>query len=407
MRIFVLTILALLTLLNSACTSTLPSLKPYKLDIQQGNVVTYKMVQQLRPGMTKSQVRFVMGTPILQDTFHDNRWDYFYQFKRDGKVQDQRRVILEFKDDQLVAVKGDKVGEEVVDPVSKTKSDLIAPRSKQSLSERLQFWKSDDTLKSGANTTAATPSTNTVNASTKEKSWTEKLKFWKSDEASTPAAVAVAKTESEKSEAVKAASEEPVSETNTKSIVAVNSGDASPVEKSSSASTKSMLAVSPLESATSSAESAPDSRAPNVEAKSDAPLAKEAEANPEMQTKAETPMASSGSVSQESQTTSSEVASSQSMRPYTKAAEPADEMPLPLDDKPIEMVLMSERFIATPASRMPPKEFTPVVGVPVKLQLDHQLRPEFLPNPATDAATEGPADAGPGYFERLLEKIGF
>lgn len=83
-------------------------LKVYKLDIQQGNVVTQEMVDKLKPGMTRAQVRYVLGTPLVQDAFHQNRWDYFYSFKKgaDG-VPETRRLTLIFKDDILQGVQGD------------------------------------------------------------------------------------------------------------------------------------------------------------------------------------------------------------------------------------------------------------------------------------------------------------
>ncbi len=65
----------------------------YKIDIQQGNVVTQQQVAQLRLGMDKKKVRFVMGTPIIQDTFHADRWDYIYTFHEGGESVDERRLI--------------------------------------------------------------------------------------------------------------------------------------------------------------------------------------------------------------------------------------------------------------------------------------------------------------------------
>ncbi len=83
-------------------------LKVYKLDIQQGNVVTQEMVDKLKPGMTRAQVRYVLGTPLVQDAFHQNRWDYFYSFKKgaDG-VAESRRLTLLFNGDVLQSVQGD------------------------------------------------------------------------------------------------------------------------------------------------------------------------------------------------------------------------------------------------------------------------------------------------------------
>jgi outer membrane protein assembly factor BamE len=102
----------LLALACAACSNysaNLPSFKPYKMDVQQGNVVDSKMMMQLRPGMTRAQVRFIMGTPMLADSFHANRWDYLYRMQKGGKVIEQRHVILEFEGDQLKRVRGDVI----------------------------------------------------------------------------------------------------------------------------------------------------------------------------------------------------------------------------------------------------------------------------------------------------------
>ncbi|MDR6233954.1 outer membrane protein assembly factor BamE [Pseudomonas oryzihabitans] len=80
----------------------------YKIDIQQGNVVTQDMIDQLRPGMTRQQVRFIMGTPLIQDTFHPNRWDYLYSMQAAGGQRKQERVSLVFNgNNQLSGLSGD------------------------------------------------------------------------------------------------------------------------------------------------------------------------------------------------------------------------------------------------------------------------------------------------------------
>ena len=61
----------------------------YKIDIQQGNVVTQDMIDQLKPGMTRRQVRFIMGNPLITDTFHANRWDYLYSIQPGGGQRQQ------------------------------------------------------------------------------------------------------------------------------------------------------------------------------------------------------------------------------------------------------------------------------------------------------------------------------
>jgi outer membrane protein assembly factor BamE len=137
-------------LLCTACGTALPTVKPYKLDVQQGNVVTSKMLLQLRPGMTKSQVRFIMGTPLVQDSFHGNRWDYVYQLREKGKIVEQRRVILDFENELLKSVRGDVIpagsGPKEAEPAN-TSPRTIKPVEKakeKGLMDRLKFWKKDE-----------------------------------------------------------------------------------------------------------------------------------------------------------------------------------------------------------------------------------------------------------------------
>jgi outer membrane protein assembly factor BamE len=68
----------------------------HKMDVQQGNIITDDMVSLLRPGLTRDQVQYVMGTPLIVDTFNDNHWDYVYQLtKGDGsKTEEKLRVIF-------------------------------------------------------------------------------------------------------------------------------------------------------------------------------------------------------------------------------------------------------------------------------------------------------------------------
>ncbi len=78
----------------------------YRPDIQQGNVVDQEMVDRLRPGMTRHQVRYVMGTPTLVDVFHADRWDYYYSILTTADEFEQQRVTLFFKGDRLTRIEG-------------------------------------------------------------------------------------------------------------------------------------------------------------------------------------------------------------------------------------------------------------------------------------------------------------
>jgi len=79
----------------------------YKIDVQQGQPITQTLVDRLHPGMTRQQVSFVMGTPLLADPFHANRWDYVYTYQPGGGKREERRITVLFEADKLVRVEGD------------------------------------------------------------------------------------------------------------------------------------------------------------------------------------------------------------------------------------------------------------------------------------------------------------
>jgi outer membrane protein assembly factor BamE len=99
---------ASLSLMLGAC-STFPSLGVYKLDINQGNYVTQDQVERLKVGMTRSQVKTALGTPLVADAFHANRWDYPYEFRRQGKTLEQRQFTVYFVDDKVARWEGDEM----------------------------------------------------------------------------------------------------------------------------------------------------------------------------------------------------------------------------------------------------------------------------------------------------------
>ena len=97
-------ILILISLLLSSCGGTTGLFSLYKMDIRQGNFVTADMREKLKLGMTRQQVRYVLGTPMVSDPFHDNRWDYVYLLEHRGKLTEQQRLTLYFDGDTLVSV---------------------------------------------------------------------------------------------------------------------------------------------------------------------------------------------------------------------------------------------------------------------------------------------------------------
>lgn len=74
-------------------------LEPYRVEVVQGNVVTQEVMAQIQPGLGRLQVREILGTPLLTDPFHLDRWDYVFTIRRQGVPDQQRRVTVFFKDD--------------------------------------------------------------------------------------------------------------------------------------------------------------------------------------------------------------------------------------------------------------------------------------------------------------------
>ena len=91
---------AMLLTLVSACV--------YRVDVQQGNLLEDSDVDAVQAGMTRSQVRFLLGTPVVEDTFHQDRWDYIYYFRQGRKrVVDRNWLIVYFDGDRVREIQKD------------------------------------------------------------------------------------------------------------------------------------------------------------------------------------------------------------------------------------------------------------------------------------------------------------
>ncbi|MEO6697151.1 MAG: outer membrane protein assembly factor BamE [Gammaproteobacteria bacterium] len=140
MQKLLISLLAGAVLMVSACS--LPSIPgAYKIDIPQGNIITQEMVDKLKPGMDKSQVVFALGSPMLVDVFHQERWDYVYSLQPGGQDRQQRRISLFFEDGKLKRVEGDvKAGSAQRAPQDKKESTVTvdAPVQEQGFFSRLK-----------------------------------------------------------------------------------------------------------------------------------------------------------------------------------------------------------------------------------------------------------------------------
>ncbi len=98
--------LSIISLVLASCggVSKLPSFAPHKIEINQGNLIAPEMRAKLKLGMSRTQVRLLLGTPLINDVFHANRWDYVYRLEQNGKLVEQQRMTLFFEGEKLKRV---------------------------------------------------------------------------------------------------------------------------------------------------------------------------------------------------------------------------------------------------------------------------------------------------------------
>lgn len=165
--------------------------KIYKLDVQQGNIITAEMLMGLKPGMTRVQVKYVLGTPLIQDSFHENRWDYIYKMIKDDRLIEERHVVVRFADDELVDVKGDIIqsNDILIGAETERQSKVITlseadyaeqKKDKNSLLSRLKFWE-DETDQKTEEATIKISKEELEEEKKDSKSLLSRLKFWESD----------------------------------------------------------------------------------------------------------------------------------------------------------------------------------------------------------------------------------
>jgi outer membrane protein assembly factor BamE len=98
-------LISVLFLSLAGCSSV--NIGPHRIDVQQGNALDQESVARLKPGLSRSQVRFLLGTPLVVDPFRTDRWDYVYRYYKAGKLAEQKRITLYFDGDTLARMEGD------------------------------------------------------------------------------------------------------------------------------------------------------------------------------------------------------------------------------------------------------------------------------------------------------------
>ena len=167
-KLFPLTVISLL-LLSASCMRSdgdykLPGV--YRISIMQGNVIEQDMLDRLKPGMEKHQVKFIMGTPTIIDPFHPDRWDYIYTFTYGANQRNQRHLALYFENGKLAYLDGDVKTSLRKPPESLKRSKIVEvplrerkpPGVLDSVLNKLPFvGKDDSAVPKPETTTADTP----------------------------------------------------------------------------------------------------------------------------------------------------------------------------------------------------------------------------------------------------------
>jgi outer membrane protein assembly factor BamE len=134
--------LALLALALGGCATfdkyapSWRSLGVYKIDINQGNYLSQDMVDKLKPGMTQQQVKQILGTPLVESPFRPDRWDYVYEFARQGQVVEHRKFTVYFADGKLTRWEGDALPASVIE-LNQSASAKALPST---INEDKGFW---------------------------------------------------------------------------------------------------------------------------------------------------------------------------------------------------------------------------------------------------------------------------
>ena len=157
-----------------------PDISPYRMEIQQGNFISQETVSQLKLGMTKDQVRFVLGTPLITDSFHADRWDYVFRRQRsNSKVLEQHKLAVFFEDGKLARMDTDVISAAGADAAAIKTPETVspAPAAKAAApAAKPEVTKPPAPVAAPEPKPAATTATAAENPPAEKKSWWERLK---------------------------------------------------------------------------------------------------------------------------------------------------------------------------------------------------------------------------------------
>ena len=149
-------LLAACSSISETTRSAMSTITPYKVEVVQGNFVSREQVQALQPGMSRQQVREILGTPLVTSVFHANRWEYVFTIKRQGVEEQSRKLTVFFEGERFVRAEGDEMPTEAEFVASlgvRTRSSKIPPL--QATPEQLARYPAPS--QPAASSAAATP----------------------------------------------------------------------------------------------------------------------------------------------------------------------------------------------------------------------------------------------------------
>jgi outer membrane protein assembly factor BamE len=124
--------LSLISILFLSLLAGCAYIGPHRIDVQQGNALDSENIARLKPGLSRSQVRFLLGTPLVVDPFRTDRWDYVYLYYQAGTLVEQKRISLFFEGDTLTRIEGDVPPAVSAAPVPAAATPAGVPVSPQS-----------------------------------------------------------------------------------------------------------------------------------------------------------------------------------------------------------------------------------------------------------------------------------
>ena len=134
----------------------------YRINVEQGNVVNEEMVEKLRPGLNKRQVRYIMGTPLIEDSFHDDRWDYRYLLRNGNETLAETRLTLWFDGDELARAEGPDAPDWAVSDASDTEDAGGTETMAVDVSETTEADSTDETVETVETVETETDATGTA-----------------------------------------------------------------------------------------------------------------------------------------------------------------------------------------------------------------------------------------------------